>query len=85
VWHLGVVLGNVVVGDESHYNAIRDSHDVLMKALRDNEVDDDDPAIIPTFSVPEVMIIVMNELEGYFANELANSVRKKCSLPIGHC
>lgn len=69
-WHLGVILGIATVGNEEDYNDVRSRHDLLMKALK-TQTDDHDHT---TFSATEVFVLVEEELEGYFEDELEASV-----------
>ena len=73
-WHLSVVLGKAKLGDGTHYDKIRKQHDTLMKILSEQSTDDEDSDIVASFSTEEVALIVEEELEDYFGEELADSV-----------
>ena len=73
-WHLGAVMGTIRLGDGPQYNEIRTHQDVLMKALKEEEIDDDESDTMPAFNAAEVLVIVQEQLEEYFQEELAASV-----------
>jgi len=75
LWHLGVVLGKIQVGDKIAHGKIRAHHDIVLKAVRAQVASKGRYELTPGFTNAEVAVIVEEELEVYFAPELALSVR----------
>jgi hypothetical protein len=80
-WHLGTVVGSIKIEDAERYNEVQVHQDVLMRASKEQESEDDELEAPPEFSAAEVMIIVQENLDEYFAPELSNTVRRVISIP----
>jgi hypothetical protein len=80
-WHLGTVVGSIKIGNAQHYNAVWVHQDVLMGALKEQESEDNELETPPDFSAAEVVIIVKEKLDDYFATELSNTVRRVVNIP----
>ena len=78
-WHLGLTMK--VLGETPepkalglYFSKIQDHHDIIMKALQDNEIKYDDDGF-PLLSHAERSAIIEEQLELFFAEELARPVR----------
>lgn len=74
-WHLAVLMEVHDLSDGAAYNRVRDNQDRLMRDLRMEANNDNKQVEIPLFGPAEVRVIVMERLEEYFKEELAQVVR----------
>ncbi|KAF9641961.1 hypothetical protein BDM02DRAFT_3194173 [Thelephora ganbajun] len=68
-WHLGFIMKKHAI-NEACYNKVRENHDRIMEALREEEDSEDPEDEIPLLSEVEVEVIVDERLEDFFKPEL---------------
>jgi len=87
-WHLGVVLNPDRLGDANFYNAVRDHHEEILMAFREDRASDKERVMRDSNGMPilrraEVRAILLEGLEGFFAEELSAVVIHPT--PPHHC
>ena len=86
-WHLGVVVNPARLGDPDFYNAVRQHHEHILMAIREEKKKGKeeptiyDPNGMPLLRKAEVRAIILEGLEDYFAQELSAVVLHP-TLPI---
>jgi len=72
-WHLGVVVHPGRRGNPDFYNAVRQHHEEILMAVREEKKGDivRDPHGMPLLRRAEVRAIIREGLEGFFAQELS--------------
>ena len=72
-WHLGIVVNPDRLGDAGFYNAVREHHDRIMMAVREEKGRDivRDSQGMPLLRRAEVVAIVREGLEEFFSQELS--------------
>ena len=69
-WHLSVEMNNFQIEDKTHFNSTLVNQDYLLAHYKEPKSDGG----IPPFTFPEVLVIYYEEIENFFAEELARVV-----------
>ena len=75
LWHLGVVLGKIELGDKAAYRRVRKHHDIVVTSIKRKVASEGCFTLTRGFTIMELNVIVEEGLDDYFAPELEHSVR----------
>ena len=75
-WHLGVVINPGRLEDPDFYNAVRQHHEQILLAIREEKMKGEEHAVRDSHGMPllrraEVRAIILEGLEDFFAQELS--------------